>query len=184
MFIDYVSLMLVNMVGGLILLAVFILKDFNNNNNQFWAPAFAVSGLIAVICGFTMIFSWPLPSPYNIAYGEPSVLLGFLFLGTSWSLAKGWKLFPLGIYAFFAGLVGIVIGIRIINLGLTLTPLIAGLGFILTGVGGIFAEIVLVNPRRKWLRVTGALVLIAAALIWAGMVYYEYWVHLKINSGT
>ena len=182
MFIDYVSLMLINMAGGLFILALFLLKDINKENNRFWAPAFALPGLIAVICGFAMTFSWPLPKPYNIAYGETSVMLGFLFLATAWSLAKEWELYPLGIYAFFAGLAGIIIGIQIINLGLTLSPLISGIGFILTGSGGVFAELILLNRRRKWLRFLGAAVMAAAAVIWAQTAYIEYWLHLHVTS--
>lgn len=184
MFIDYVSLMLVNMTGGLVILAIFLLKDIDNQNNQFWAPAFALPGFIAVISGFAMVFTWPLPSPYSTAYGETSVLLGFLFLAAAWSLAKGWELFPLGIYAFFAGLVSVVIGVRIINLGLTQTPLMAGIGFILTGAGGIFAELVLLNRRKKWLRAIGSLVLLASAALWAMTAYLSYWFHLKVSTGT
>jgi len=181
-FIDYVSLMLINMAAGLFILALFLFKDIDRENTQFWAPAFALPGLIAVICGFAMTFSWPLPKPYNIAYGETSVMLGFLFLAAALSIAKGWELFPLGIYAFFAGVAAVIIGIRIINLGLTLSPLISGIGFILTGSGGIFAELVILNRRRKWLRIIGALVMIAAAFIWAHTAYIEYWMHLKTTG--
>jgi putative membrane protein len=184
MLIDYVSLMLINMTAGLVILTIFIWKDINKENNQFWAPAFALPGLIAVICGFAMTFSWPLPKPYNTAYGETSVLLGILFLGAAWSLAKGWKLFPLGIYAFFAGLVGVIIGIRIINLGLTLSPLLSGIGFILTGSGGIFAELVILNRHRKWLRIIAAVVLIATALFWAMNAYLAYWMHLQTSGNS
>ena len=179
MFIDYVSLMLINMAAGLVVLAFFILKDINKENVKFWAPSFGLTGMIATICGFAMIFSWPLPNPYNIAYGEPSVLLGFLFLGAAWSLAKNWPLFPLGIYAFFAGIASVVIGVRFIYLGLAIPPIVPGVGFILTGSGGIFAELIILNRRRLWLRVIGFLVLIAAASIWALMAYFEYWVHIQ-----
>jgi putative membrane protein len=181
-FIDYVSLMLINMTAGLFILALFLLKDIDRENNRFWAPAFALPGMIAVICGFAMTFSWPLPKPYNIAYGETSVILGFLFLAAALSIAKGWELFPLGIYAFFAGLVGVIIGIRIINLGLTNGPLISGIGFILTGAGGIFAELIILNRHRKWLRIVAAVVLIAAAIIWARTGYLAYWMHLNTNG--
>lgn len=182
-FIDYVSLMLINMAAGLFILALFLLKDIDRENNQFWAPAFALPGMIAVICGFAMTLSWPLPQPYNIAYGETSVMLGFLFLAAALSIAKGWELFPLGIYAFFAGLVGVIIGIRIINLGLTNEPLISGLGFILTGSSGIFAELIILNRRMKWLRIVAVIILIATAIIWARAGYLAYWMHLNTNGG-
>ena len=182
MFIDYVTLMLINMVGGLVVLALFVWRDIDKENNQFWAPAFAVPGMIASVCGFAMTFSWPLPKPYNTTYGETSILLGFLFLAAAWSLAKRWQLWPLGIYAFFAGLTGVLIGIRIIHLGLTNSPFIAGLGFILTGSGGLFAGIVLSHRHRKWLRIISAAVLIAAAIIWALTGYLAYWMHLQTNG--
>jgi putative membrane protein len=182
MFIDYVTLMLINMTAGLFILALFLLKDIDRQNNQFWAPAFALPGMIAVICGFAMTFSWPLPKPYNIAYGETSVLLGFLFLAAALSIAKRWELFPLGIYAFFAGLAAVFIGIRIIDLSLTSEPLISGIGFILTGSGGVFAEIIILNRSRKWLRIVAAAILIAAAIIWARTGYLAYWMHLNTNS--
>jgi putative membrane protein len=182
MFIDYVTLMLINMSAGLLVLASFIFKDIDRENNQFWAPAFALPGLIAVVCGFAMTFSWPLPKPYNIAFGETSILLGSLMLAAAWSIAKGWELFPLGIYAFFAGLTAVFIGIRIINLGLTASPLLSGIGFILTGSGGIFAELIILNRRRKWLRIVAIAILIAAAIIWARTGYLAYWMHLKTNG--
>lgn len=46
MFIDYVTLMLINMAAGLVVLAAFIWKDIDKDNNQFWAPAFALPGMI------------------------------------------------------------------------------------------------------------------------------------------
>jgi putative membrane protein len=179
MFIDYVTLMLINMTGGLVVLALFIWKDIDKENNQCWSPAFAIPGLIAIICGFTMTFSSPLPKPYDTAYGETSILLGSLFLGAALALAHGWNLQPLGIYAFFAGLTGVVIGIRIIDLGLTAQPLVSGIGFILTGCGGIFAELIILNRHRKGLRIISSVILIIAALIWVLTAILAYWIHLK-----
>jgi putative membrane protein len=76
----------------------------------------------------------------------------------------------------------VIIGIRIINLGLTNGPLISGIGFILTGAGGIFAELIILNRHRKWLRIVAAVVLIAAAIIWARTGYLAYWMHLNTNG--
>ena len=59
MFIDYVALMLINMVAGLMTLAWFLWSDLDKVNNQRWAPPFAISGLVAAVCGFAMAFSWP-----------------------------------------------------------------------------------------------------------------------------
>jgi putative membrane protein len=178
MFIDYVALMLVNMVAGLVTLAWFLWTDLDKSHTGRWAPAFAIPGLVALVCGLAMSFTWPLPKPYNVAFGEPSVLLGVLFLAAAWCLAKEWDLSPLGIYAFFAGWVGVVIGIRIIQLGLTQGPRLSGAGFILTGLGGVLAGIILTHRTNIILRRIGSTVLALAALIWAMTAYMAYWFHL------
>jgi putative membrane protein len=180
MFIDYVTLMLMNMTAGLVILACFLWNDAAlAENRPRWAPAFAMPGLVATVCGFAMTFSWPLPNPYNIMFGEMSVLLGVLFLAAAWSLAKGWDLLPLGIYALLAGAAAVLLGIRIIGLGLTANPPLSGAGFILTGLGGVFALPALVFLKQAWLRRFGSILLLAAAAIWAWTGCLAYWMHLK-----
>ncbi len=181
-FIDYVTLMLVNMTAGLVILACFLWTDIVAAERRRWSPAFAVPGLVATVCGFAMTFSWPLPDPYNIMFGEMSVLLGVLWLGAAWSLAKGWDLRPLGIYALLAGAAAVLIGIRIIDLGLTAKPMLSGAGFILTGLAGVFALPVLVFDKHTWLRRLGSLWLLAAAAIWAMTGYMAYWMHLDVSK--
>jgi len=176
-FIDYVSMMLINMTAALVILSFFLLKGFDKEAGS-WAPAFGISGLVAVICGFAMTFTAPLPKPYNTPFGEMSVFLGILFLGTAWALAKGWNLLPLGIYAFFAGAAAVLLGVRIINLSLTQSPVLSGAGFILTGMGGVLAGLILWKHKVKFLRVSGALIMLAAAAIWALTGYLAYWMHM------
>jgi len=178
-FIDYVTLMLINMAAGLGILAGFLWKDIAGPNRQRWAPAFGAPGLVATVCGFAMIFSWPLPNPYNIAYGEMSILLGVLFLGAAWGLARQWDLMPLGWYAVPAGAVAVLTGIRFLNLGLTNSPALSATGFILTGAAGVFAPMVLLKPSERFTRRIGTFVLLAAAGIWAFIACMAYWAHLK-----
>ena len=180
-FIDYVTLMLVNMAAGLLILAFFLWRDLalTAENNRRWTPSFAISGTVAVICGFAMTFTWPLPSPYNIAFGETSVMLGFLFLAAAWALAKGWDLLPLAIYAFVAGLTGILVGVRIWHLGLTANPPLSAIGFILTACGGVFAGLVLWLRQSTLLRRTGSVILSIAALLWLYTAFLGYWEHLQ-----
>jgi putative membrane protein len=90
----------------------------------------------------------------------------------------GWELLTLGIYGFFAGLVSLLTGIRIINLGLTPIPLLVGIGFILVGVGGIFSAPTLYLKAPRLLRTIGGIVLIVAALFFAFIGLGAYWVHL------
>ncbi|MDO8303944.1 MAG: DUF981 domain-containing protein [Sedimentisphaerales bacterium] len=178
MFIDFLPLMLVNMSAGLFLLACYGFSDFGRSDRPQWAPAFAVTGLIATICGFYLIFVFPLPGPYNIAYGEMSILLGMLFLGGSWSVGKGWSLSPLAIYALFAGAAAILIGIAFIRLRLSQAPLLTGIGFILTGTAGVLFGPTLWFSALRVLRWIVGFALIVAAGIWAYTAIFAYWGHL------
>lgn len=178
MFIDYVTLMLINMVGQLVILAFFLYKGMDSQDKASWAPAFGTAGLVGVICGFMMIFTSPLPKPYSMAFGEMTVLMSILFVAAAWTLAKDWNLLPLGIYAFFAGLAAILLGVQIIHLSLTAVPVLSGAGFIITGLGGVFAGFTLWPREMKVFRIIGALVMLAAAVIWALTAYMAYWQHM------
>ena len=181
MMIDYLTLMLINMAAGLFLLGCFIWRDLHTSEDVGrWVPAFAISGLVAAIGGFAITFKWPLPQPYNSAFGETSVLLGVLLLGLALALSQRWGLLPLAIYAFFAGAAALVLGVRIIDLGLTAKPLLSGIGFILCGAAGMFSPLVVWQKHRKELRIVGALVLFAASAIWALTGYSAYWLHMVV----
>lgn len=178
--INYLTLMLINMVAGLVLLATFVYQGLDSNHTRRWVPGFGMTGAIALATGLHMIWNWPLRGSFNIAYGETSVLFGVLFVTTSLALALGWELFTITVYAFFAGAVAILTGIRVINLDITQRPLLVGLGFILTGLGGVLAAptLLYLKTNRTW-RLLGTAVLLAAALIWAFIGYYTYWGHLE-----
>jgi putative membrane protein len=148
------------------------------SNQRRWIPGFGVVGAIALVTGLHMTFTWPIIGSFNIAFGETSVLFGILFVATSLTLAMGWELFTLGVYGFFAGLVSLLIGFRIINLGAIPISLLAGIGFILVGLGGMFSAPTLYFKKNRLLRIIGGVVLIAAALIFAFIGLSSYWAHL------
>ena len=180
MFINYITLMLINMVAGLVLLADFVYRGLDGTNPKRWIPGFGMTGAIALITGLHMTLTWPVTGVFNIAYGETTLLFGVLFIATSVALAMSWDLYSITLYAFFVGLTSILIGIRIINLDLTQLPPISGIGFILTGLGGVLAapSFIYFKTNRAW-RTAGAIVLLLAALIWAFTGYKAYWVHLE-----
>lgn len=183
MFIDYITLMLINMVAGLVLLADFVYRGLDGANLKRWIPGFGLVGAIALITGLHMTLTWPVPGSFNISFGETTVLFGGLYVAAAIAIAQGWDLFPLTVYACFAGLTSIVVGARMINLGQTQQPLVAGLGFILTGLGGVLAAPTLVYLRgnKNW-RTLGAVVLLVAALVWAIIGYRAYWGHMEVFS--
>lgn len=182
MFINYITLMLINLVAGLFLLAGYVYWGLTDTNQKRWIPGFGMTGAIALITGLHMTFTWTVPGSFNIAYGEMSVLFGILFLGACLAITLSYDLITVAIYGFFAGVAALVVGLRIINLGLTKQPLLSGIGFILTGLGGICAAPTLYfKTNRSW-RIVGAFVLVVAALIFAFTGYLAYWGHLAQYS--
>lgn len=180
MMIDYVTLMLINMTAGLFLLGCFVWNgaSVDREDSPSWAPAFAIVGLVATVCGFVMTFTWPIPRPYSMAFGEMSVLLGVLFLGAALALAKRWGLLPLAGYGFMAGVAAVLIGVRILDLGLTAAPVLSGIGFVLSGTAGIFSPFVVWHSEQKGLQRLGAALLFAAAGIWGLTAFMAYWMHM------
>lgn len=179
MFVDFLGLLLVNMVAAYFILAGYVYKGLDDPDQKRWALGFGMTGLIALVFGSVMVITWPLPGPFNAAYGEPSVLLGIILLAASLGMARGWNLTIVAVYGFFAGLAAVVLGGGIIALKLTPRPLIPGVGFILSGLAGVFAAPTLVYFRRdRPFRTLAAAVLVLTGLIWASTAYPTLYVHL------
>lgn len=180
MFIDFVTLLLINMVAGLVLLAMYIGHGLGEADTRYWAPGFFIVGVIASIFGVAMTVRWPLPGAFNIAFGEMSTMFGLVFLGAGLALAMRWSLLSVALYAAFPGIAAIIIGIRIIDLGLTKSPLAAGIGYIITGLAGVLAVPALYRlPGRRIERSIVAGILLLAAINWAITGYAAYWSHLS-----
>jgi putative membrane protein len=181
MFIDYLTLMILNLVAGLVILAYFVFRYLDKDQLKV-APGLLVTGFVSTVTGFHMIFTWPLPGSNNIPMGEMSVLFGVLLLALGIAAIKNWDLLTLTLYAVFAGFAAVIIGIRYINLGMSKSPLLSGMGFILAGAGGMLTFPVYLLRRNKAVRIFLALVLLAAAAIWALTAYGAYWAHLESFS--
>jgi putative membrane protein len=178
MFIDYLTLMLINMSAGLLILALFVFR-FMDKDSKKVAPGLLVSGFVALVTGLHEIFTWPIPGSYNIPFGEGSVLFGALLLGTGIAVLRDWDLLTLCIYSVFAGAASIVLGARIWSLQMTNAPLLSTGGFILTGLAAVLALPAYYLRRFLVVRILGALALLGAAAIWAATGYLAYWAHLQ-----
>jgi putative membrane protein len=179
MFIDYLTLIMINLVAGTALLAYYIYAGMDAKDQRPYAAGFGVVGLLGIILGLTLTFTWPLPGSYNIGYGEATTLFGAVFLGAAIALNQGWDLIPVAIYGFFAGVDAVIVGIRIISLGLTKEPILSGIGFIMAGLGGVLAAPLLsLLKKNKAFRLIAALVVLVTALLWAVTFYTSLWGHL------
>src|SRR6266496_2354354 len=168
MFIDYLTLIMINLVAGSALLAYYLWRGIDEPDQRPYAAAFFGVGLLSLIMGLHLSFTWPLPGSYNVGYGDTTTLFGVVFLGAALALWNGWNLTPVAIYAFFAGMDALIVGVRIFSLQLTKEPLISAVGFVLAGLGGICAApFFLWFRNNRSVRMLGVLLLVATAAIWA-----------------
>ena len=179
MFIDYLTLVMINLVAGSVLLAYYLWKGLDAQDQRPYAAGFFVTGLIGVVTGLQLSFTWPLPGSFNVGYGDAATLFGAVFLGAAISLWQNWSLLPVAIYSFFAGIDAIIVGIRLYSLKLGQEPLLAAIGFVLAGLGGVaafpFLQWFKANKPMRWIAIV---VLLASAAIWAFTFYSALWAHM------
>ena len=179
MFIDFLTLVMINLVAGTVLLAYYLWRGIDEEDSRPYAPAFFVTGLISLVCGLQISFNWPLPGAYNVGYGDATTLFGVVFLATALSLWQRSSLIPVSIYAFFAAIDGLIVGVRIWSLQITQEPLVSALGFILAGLSGLGVFPFLMWFRQnKMVRYVGILLLLATALVWGVTFYGSLWAHM------
>lgn len=183
MFIDYLTIIMINLVAGTALLAHYLYKGYEQEDQRPYAAGFGVVGLLGVVLGLVLTFTWPLPGSYNIAYGEATTLFGAVFLATGYALSQRWDLRPITIFAFFAGVYAVIVGVRIISLQMTKEPLLSGVGFVLAGLGGVLAYPVFGLLKNKTFRLAAAVVLLITALLWAFTFYNSLWAHMESFKG-
>jgi len=176
MFVDYLTLVMINLVAGSVLLAYYLWKGMDEKDQRPYAAAFFVTGLVGMVTGFQLSFTWPLPGSFNVGYGDAATLFGVVFMATAIALWQGWNLIPVSIYSFFAGIDAIIVGIRLYSLQLGQEPLVAAIGFVLAGLGGVgafpFLQWFKDNKAVRWLAVA---VLLVSASIWAVTFYSALW---------
>lgn len=183
MFIDYLTLVMINMVAGTALLAYYLWKGMDEADQRPYAAAFFGVGLLSLVTGLHLSFNWPLPGSYNVGYGDTTTLFGVVFLGTAIALWQGWNLLPVAIYAFFAGVDAVLVGARIWSLQLTKEPLMSAIGFILAGLGGVFsAPYFMWFKSNRTVRMLGVALLVVTAVLWAVTFYGSLWAHLESFS--
>jgi putative membrane protein len=67
----------------------------------------------------------------------------------------------------------------VVLLKMTNEPLLSGVGYILSGLGGILTLPSYIFKKSRALLIITAVVLLAAAAVWAFTGYGAYWLHLQ-----
>lgn len=183
MFIDFLTLVMINLVAGTVLLAYYLWRGIDEEDQRPYASAFFMTGLISLITGLQISFTWPLPGSYNVGYGDATTRFGVVFLGTAIALWQRWSLIPISIYSIFAAIDAIIVGVRIWSLQLTKEPLISAVGFVIAGLAGlgVFPFLMWFRQNRtvRWI---GILLLLGTALLWGVTFYGSLWSHLESFS--
>jgi putative membrane protein len=178
MFIDYTAVMLVGMSAGFVILAHYLYTNPAPDERQPWAAGFFAAGLLGLVTSVPMVVMWPLPGGYNVAFGEPALFLSIAFLAAGLTLALRWEPLIPALYGFFGGIMAVVVGIRLLDLGLTQSPLVAGAAFIAAGLGGMLTLPAIQYRDRRWIAFAAAVLLGIAAVLFLFTGYGAYWTHI------
>ncbi len=178
MFTDYLMVMLIGLASGFVILADLLYRNPEPDHRQAWAGGFFAAGLLGLVTAVPMVLTWPLPGSYNIAFGEPALFLSVAYIGAAITLAMRWNPVIPAIYAFFGGLLAVVLGVRIFNLGMTQEPLVTALGYVTAGLGGMLTLPAANWRHRRAFALTAAVLLCVAAIIFLAMGYEAAWSHL------
>jgi uncharacterized membrane protein len=180
---DYLTVMLANMVAGLVVAALFTVFGLAQADHRAWAAALGAAGLVATACGLHMTLTWPLKPEgvqwANVAFGEMALLFGVVYLAAALASALRWSLLPVGIYAVVVGVFAIVVGICLMHFGLSKAPAVTMVGFVSAGIGAI-----LLLPAIHWrhllpVRLAAAAAMALSAAVWTVVGIGAYASHLK-----
>lgn len=177
--IDYLCIMLVSIASGLVVLALYLHRRPLAAERPEWAMGFAAPGFLALVTGLPMVVVWPLPGSYNIAFGEPALFYGVVFLAASHSVARRSDPILPGVIGLFGSATAILIGLRLWDLGLTDIPWLAALAYVAAGLGGLLALPALLRPGALWLSRGASVFLVLGAGVLAVTGGAAYWQHLQ-----
>ncbi|MBX5467208.1 MAG: DUF981 domain-containing protein [Firmicutes bacterium] len=178
MFIDFVGVMLVNLAAGLAILAHYLYKNPAPGERRSWAAGFFAVGILGFATSLGMVFMWPLPGGYNVAFGEPGLFLSTAFLGAAVTLTFEWEPLIPALYGMFGAIMAIVVGLRLLALHLTQSPTVAAIGYLTAGIGGILTAGAINWRQVRWLAVLTAVILGISAVVWAITGYMAVWSHI------
>ena len=154
LYVDSLAVMLIGLAMGTFLGAFYFYFRARGNDQQvrnLIIPAIAI-GLFDFVSGYEMSFTWPLPSGYNMLFGDPLLLFGLLLVVSAVMIYKNVNFGLLPLLFVLLGIYVLVGAYSITELSLEGKPLVSqnwftsmGL-YIADGVGALLAPILYVKP--------------------------------------
>lgn len=178
-FIDYLTIMLIDLAGGLINLTWFLWKLNKPKEYSKFVSGFLLVGILGLLTSLPMVLTWPLPGSYNIAFGEPMLLFSLIFLLLAISIIKQWPWDGIVVFAVLGSIMAIVIGIAIYSFNLTNTPFFAMMGYLMTAFGALISSYLVYRPKNKPLLILATILFVLSTILWLYIGYYAYYMHLS-----
>lgn len=180
MYVNFLTLSLLAVTAVLLLGAWYVLRgEARAEHREAYALAFGAGGLLMAVTGLPITLTWPLPGPYNIAFGEPLSYFGLLLALGSIALARGADLQPVSALAAIGGVGTVIVGVAIARYRLTLIPALAAVVFIASGLAALLFPL---RARSKPARVTVFLLLLLAGVLFAMIGANAFLHHLAPGS--
>lgn len=106
--------------------------------NGYVAPLYAIGAFLAITGAFVAL-TWPLPSPYDIIFGDTAMAFGLILIAGGYAVRNGYGFESLSVPSAFIGAYSLVAGYQIWKLGLTNSPQVSAALFASAGLAGIVA---------------------------------------------
>lgn len=151
LFIDSLAVMLMGLGMGTFIGAFYFFFKARGNDQQIKNlvfPAIGV-GLFDFISGYEMSFTWPLPSGYNMLFGDPLLLFGLLLVVSAIMIYKNMNPGLIPILFVLLGIYVLVGAYSIVQQHLeTGQNLLTAMGlYLFDGIGAIIAPILYLRPE-------------------------------------
>ncbi|MGC8568240.1 MAG: DUF981 family protein [Candidatus Micrarchaeia archaeon] len=148
-----INILMLSLVGvGLsaLYLALWVLATVQNKKwlSSLPVPIF-ILGFFDFINGMYLSYTWPMPSTYNLLFGNPLMLFGTLMLAGGYMLYKGTNPKILSLFGFFLGIFLIIESAAMYNYKLEsgqYLPPAFGL-FLFSGISGLLAPVVYADSK-------------------------------------
>jgi putative membrane protein len=152
LFIDSLAIMLIGLGSGTFLVALYFLYSALGKaewiREQLVIPTIGV-GLFDFISGYEMSFTWPLPSGYNMLFGDPLLFLGILLVAGAIMVYKKMNPASLSFLSVILGIYVLVGAYSIVTYKLeTGNDLISSMGlYVVDGIAALLAPILIMKPN-------------------------------------
>ncbi|MCW6168732.1 MAG: DUF981 domain-containing protein [Thermoplasmatales archaeon] len=154
LYVDSLAVMLIGLAMGTFLGAFYFFFKARGNDQQvrnLIIPAIAI-GFFDFVSGYEMSFTWPLPSGYNMLFGDPLLLFGLLLIASAVMIYKNMNLGLLPLLFVLLGIYVLVGAYSINELGLEGKAFVSDNWFtsmglyISDGIGALLAPILYLKP--------------------------------------